>query len=216
MHRLKFLVPLCPVAWFVVLSAFGITLGVLLNQLFNEPTRASANFPAGFISETVVGSGLTLPTALAFAPNDTLFIAEKRGVVRVWQRGSLLATPFIDLQDEVNDFHDRGLLGLAVHPNFPATPYVYLLYTYDPPGVERDAVGARVSRLLRVTADADNPNVAATAAGSRVVLLAQTVSAPIWAKLRAKMTRSTWRVDAARITSKIVCRRITIHTQLAR
>jgi glucose/arabinose dehydrogenase len=171
MHRLKFLVPLCPVAWFVVLIAFGLTLGVVLNQFLNTPARASASFPTGFISETVVGIGLTLPTALAFAPNDTLFIAEKRGVVRVWQRGSLLPTPFIDLQDEVNDFHDRGLLGLAVHPNFPATPYIYLLYTYDPPGVARDAVGARVSRLLRVTADVNNTNVASTAADSRVVLL---------------------------------------------
>ena len=33
----------------------------------------------------------------------------------------------------LHNFWDRGLLGLALHPNFPATPYVYVLYTYDAP-----------------------------------------------------------------------------------
>ncbi len=138
---------------------------------FNQPTHAAASFPPGFVSEVVIGDGLFLPTAIAFAPDNRIFIAEKRGVVRVWQNGALLPTPFIDLQDEVSDHGDRGLLGLAVHPNFPATPYIYVLYVYDPPGVTRDANGSRVSRLLRVTASAGNPNVAATTAGSRIVLM---------------------------------------------
>jgi glucose/arabinose dehydrogenase len=125
----------------------------------------------GFVRETVASDELELPTAIAFAPNNTIFIAEKRGVVRVWQNGAVLPPPFIDLQDEVNQNGDRGLLGLALHPNFPATPFVYLLYVYDPPGVTPDGDGARVARLLRVTADAANPLVAATETDSRVVLL---------------------------------------------
>jgi glucose/arabinose dehydrogenase len=46
-----------------------------------------------------------------------------------------------------------------------------LLYSHDPPGVVPDDTGARVSQLLRVTADAANPNVAATGPDSRVILL---------------------------------------------
>ena len=34
-------------------------------------------------------------------------------------------------QTNVHNFWDRGLLGMALHPNFPTTPYVYVLYTYD-------------------------------------------------------------------------------------
>jgi glucose/arabinose dehydrogenase len=37
----------------------------------------------------------------------------------------------IDLRTNVYNFWDRGLLGIALHPNFPSTPYLYLLYTYD-------------------------------------------------------------------------------------
>ena len=131
-------------------------------------TQAYPVFPAGFVHETLIADGLDLPTALAFGPNGSLFIAEKRGVVRVWQDGALLPEPFIDLSDEVNQSGDRGLLGLALHPNFPATPYVYLLYVYDPPGAPPDGDGARVARLLRVTADAANP---LKATDERVVLL---------------------------------------------
>jgi glucose/arabinose dehydrogenase len=129
-------------------------------------------YPPGFVSEIIAGAGLPFPTAIAFAADNRMFIALKGGVVRVMQNGALLPTPFIDLSNEVNNFADHGLLGLAVHPNFPATPYVYLLYTYDPPGVTNpDEVGARVARLLRVSANAGNPNVASANAADRVVIL---------------------------------------------
>ena len=38
---------------------------------------------------------------------------------------------FADLRTKVYDHGDRGLLGLALDPAFPAKPYVYVLYTYD-------------------------------------------------------------------------------------
>ncbi len=136
-----------------------------------KSVAAAPTVPPGFINESFIGTGLVLPTAIAFAPGNTVFIAEKRGVVRVWRQGALLAAPFIDVQDDVNSLGDRGLLGVAAHPDFPRTPYVYLLYTYDPPGAPKDGVGARVSRLLRVTAQAENPYVAATGDANRVVIL---------------------------------------------
>ena len=133
-----------------------------------------AALPSGFGLE-VVASGLDGGVAFDFAAEGRIFIAEKRGVVKVVQ-DRVLGTPFADLSKEVNNFHDRGMLGLAVHPDFPAKPYVYVLYTYDPPEVKGsgyggpDNGGARVSRLLRLTADASqNYNVAVP--GSAVVLL---------------------------------------------
>ena len=133
-----------------------------------KPVSAAPAFPAGFVSESIV-TNLTGPTTIAFAPDGRMFIGQKDGRVRVFQNGVLLPTDFINISSQVNNNWDRGLLGLAIHPDFPNTPYVYLLYTYDPPGTTDNGGGARVSRLLRVSADPNNTNVALS--GSEVVLL---------------------------------------------
>src|SRR5262245_49633303 len=92
---------------------------------------AAQTLPTAF-RDKVVFSGLTQPTAMAFSPDGRVFVAEKSGLIKLF--ASLSATTptvFADLRGEVHNFWDRGLLGLALHPNFPATPYVYVLYTYD-------------------------------------------------------------------------------------
>ena len=62
-----------------------------------------------------------------------MVVAQKNGIVRVVDNGTLRATPLIDISSEVNTAGDRGLLGIAINPNFATNPYIYLLYTYDPP-----------------------------------------------------------------------------------
>ena len=158
---------------FYVAARILLVLGLLVQHLFVVQGSVQAvTLPSGFISELVVG-GLSAPTAIAFTNDGRMFIAQKSGSVRVVQNGVLLPTPFTDIASEVNNRGDRGLIGLAVHPDFPSVPYVYLLYTYDPLGVIADGEGARVSRLMRVTANAANTNIAqaASVSGSRVLLL---------------------------------------------
>ena len=140
-----------------------------------DAALAAQGVPSGFVLEDVV-TGLDQGVAFDFAPDERIFIGEKGGAVRVFENGSLKGTPFMDLSAQVNSRHDRGMLGLAVHPDFPAQPYVYLLFTYDPPELSDTGVGgpdgngARVSRLVRVTADeAQGYNVAVP--GSERVLL---------------------------------------------
>jgi glucose/arabinose dehydrogenase len=125
----------------------------------------------GFTQEVAVG-GLPFATAVTFSRDGRMFVALKSGVVRVVRDGSLLTAPFVDVSALVNDEHDRGLLGIAVHPEFPDLPYVYLLYAHDPPGAEPEGGGARVAQLLRVEADPafDHDRALAAPAG-RVVLL---------------------------------------------
>jgi len=145
-----------------------IIVTLALGALPVKPAGAVPAFPPGFVSEAVV-TNLTGPTTIAFAPDGRMFIGQKDGRVRVFQNGVLLPTDFINISSEVNNYWDRGLLGIAIHPDFPNTPYVYLLYTYDPPGTTDNGSGARVARLIRVTADPNNTNVALP--GSAVVLL---------------------------------------------
>ena len=155
------------------LALFFVLAVFLLGTGFNS-ISSSIVLPPGFVSEPVV-TGLPASTTVAFSSDGRMFIGQQDGVVRVVLNANssnpvLLPDPFIDLSDEVNDYSGRGLLGIALHPEFPSVPYVYLLYTYDPPGVAKDLIGARVSRLLRVTADASQEyNVAVP--GSGLVLL---------------------------------------------
>ena len=142
----------------------------------------AATLPSGF-QESIAISGLTLPTNFRFASDGRIFVAEKTGLVKVFDSlDDTTPTTFADLRSEVDDYWDRGLLGLALDPNFPASPYVYVSYTYDaehvndspprwhdtcptPPGPTTDGCVV-TARLSRLTADGD------TMTGNEKVLLA--------------------------------------------
>ena len=127
--------------------------------------------PSGFVDE-VAWAGLSEPTQIEFASDGRVFVAEKSGVVKVFDgMTDTSAAVFADLRPKVHNFWDRGLLGLELHPDFPATPAVYVLYTHDaaiggtaprwgtpsgsgdgcpnPPGATEDGcvVSGRLSRL---------------------------------------------------------------------
>jgi uncharacterized repeat protein (TIGR01451 family) len=131
------------------------------------PHARAAALPAGF-QETIVFSGLVSPTNVQFAADGRVFVAEKRGTIKVFDSlTDTTPTTFADLRINVHDFWDRGLLGLELDPAFPTNPYVYVLYTYDhilgegapaprwgdtcpsPPGATGDGcvVSGRLSRL---------------------------------------------------------------------
>src|SRR4051812_33942426 len=103
----------------------------VLGDVQAQAAVAATSVPAGF-SDKVVLSGLTFPTNIRFSPDGRVFVAEKSGILKVFPSlSSPTPTVVADLRPEVDDYWDRGLLGLALDPNFPTNPYVYLLYTYD-------------------------------------------------------------------------------------
>ncbi len=108
-----------------------------------EDRISPANLPAGFI-ETILASGLSAPTALAEAPDGRLFITEQAGLLRVVENASLREDPVLSL--EVDPRGERGLLGVALHPNFVQQSWIYLYYTV--PGSSNTDPFNRVSRFL--------------------------------------------------------------------
>ncbi len=93
--------------------------------------------------ESVVFSGLASPTAFQFASDGRVFVAQKNGIILVFD--SLTATSptvFADLQSNVDSSGNGGLRGMALDPAFPAKPYVYVLYTHN-----GTVSGGRLSRL---------------------------------------------------------------------
>ncbi len=139
---------------------------------------AAISLPLGFYVEDVTPShSFSTPVAVAFAPDGRIFVAEKRGHVYIIEGGVKLTTPFINLEAEVLDHWDRGLLGIALDPDFATNEHVYLLYTYDRDGsgdYQRQDVAARVTRY---TASSGSPNVADLA--SRLVLIGNTFAEAI-------------------------------------
>jgi glucose/arabinose dehydrogenase len=124
----------------VTLLPFGAAAPVLADS--------GATVPPGFQDEVLL-TGLDHPMAVVFAPNGNVFVAEKRGVIKFYSSiTDPTPTVFADLNTNVHNYWDRGLMGLAVDPGFTTgRPFVYVLYAYnhilgDPAGPPRWPSGA--------------------------------------------------------------------------
>jgi glucose/arabinose dehydrogenase/chitodextrinase len=119
-----------PFRVWTVLAALLLAV-VIVASLRPPEANAQATLPSGF-HEKVVFSGLSEPTNVEFSKDGRIFVAEKSGLIKVFDNLSdTTPTTFADLRTRVHNFWDRGLLGLALDPDFPTKPYVYALYTYD-------------------------------------------------------------------------------------
>lgn len=137
----------------IVKTAARATLGAMMGAaLLAHPQAASAQTlldPA--LSVATVVSGLTQPISMAFlGPNDFLVTEKASGRVKRVTNG-VVAGVVLDLA--VNSNSERGLLGMALHPRFPHTPYVYLYNTESSTGADTNVaanvplLGNRVDRF---------------------------------------------------------------------
>jgi glucose/arabinose dehydrogenase len=117
-------------------------------SLITGPTMTDAN-----LTVRQVVSGLFQPTSMAFLGDEDFLVLE-RPTGKVWRvtHGVKQATPVLDLA--VNNFDERGLLGIALHPQFPSNPRVYLYWTESTTGAdspnadETPLLGNRVDSFL--------------------------------------------------------------------
>jgi glucose/arabinose dehydrogenase len=98
-------------------------------------------------------AGLDAPVEIVNAGDGSgrLFVLEKRGRIRVIRDGALVPAPMLDIEELVLNGDERGLLGLAFHPRFATTRYLYLNYTRDPDGA---------TVIARYTVPGNTPDVA--------------------------------------------------------
>lgn len=109
-------------AFFTALLAVGMFA-------FAENAPA-ASLPSNFAETQIDLGSLELdPTSMSFAPDGRLFVCEKDGVIRVIKNGTLLAEPFLEITDSVQNYNEQGLQSLAFDPNFAENGYVYIYYT---------------------------------------------------------------------------------------
>ncbi|HEY8505947.1 MAG TPA: PQQ-dependent sugar dehydrogenase, partial [Gemmataceae bacterium] len=113
------------------------------------------DLPDGF-AQQVVAAGLTGATGMAVAPDGRVFVCEQTGALRVVKGGRLLPEPFLKL--EVDSYWERGLIGVALDPDFAKNGYVYVCYVAAEPHPHH--------RVSRFTAAGDK-----AVPGSEVLLL---------------------------------------------
>ncbi|HKP59104.1 MAG TPA: PQQ-dependent sugar dehydrogenase [Polyangiales bacterium] len=122
----------CELGWKLAVGALICCVACARSEPREVAVASSALEPLPGFQDQVVVSGLEQPTAVRFASDGRIFIAEKSGLIKLFDpsRGeppSVLA----DLRTQVYNYWDRGLLDLELHPDFPETPYLYVLYTHD-------------------------------------------------------------------------------------
>ena len=75
--------------------------------------------------------GVSQATDLTFAPGDPtrIFVVQQGGIIRVVENGTLLSTPFLNIDPIVQSGGERGLLGLAFHPDYQSNGRFFVNYT---------------------------------------------------------------------------------------
>ncbi len=140
---------------------FSLIALVILVAFWGMPTLAAPSGPRG--GDPTLGSelyveGITFPVAMAFAPDGHLFVTEKvldeaptpMGTIRVVRPDATLqTTPFVTLTlSNASRYHEKGLLGIALDPDFEKNAYLYTYRTVAPDEENPNEHG----ELLRFTA----------------------------------------------------------------
>lgn len=138
----------------IVFKFLSFTIGIIFatwihSAQANASTKLPIQLPTRF-HETVYASGLTLPTSMAIAPDGRIFVGEKGGRLRVVSStGELLSAPFVAVPVVTDG--ERGLLGIAIDPEFQTNRFIYVYYSVDT---------GTLNRVSRFTASSSNPNLA--------------------------------------------------------
>ena len=126
-----------------------------MKKLINYLTLIFLCYNSSFSQSVLLesfGPSFNSPVEIKNAGDERLFVVEKSGKIKILnQNGSVNSTPFLDIEDRVStNANERGLLGLAFHPNYPENPFFFVNYTNNS--------GATTISKFSVSADQDIAN----------------------------------------------------------
>jgi glucose/arabinose dehydrogenase len=144
--------------------------------------------PTGFVDEQV-SSNWTVPVGLTFDKQGRMYVWEKSGKIFMVENGVKNPVPVIDISNEVLDFNDHGLNGVALDPDFLNNGYIYLLYavkrhhalyfgTPDYDSTNADGFKTTIGRITRYTLD-KSAGFKSIIQNSRKILLGESISTGI-------------------------------------
>ncbi len=129
---------------------FALVLLVLTVSVMNAAQPPDYNAP-GFNSVLFTDALTNGPTALTFAPDGRLFVAQQNGIVKGFAADGSPLGDFLTVTTDTAG--ERGLLGITLHPNFTSNGWVYVYYT-----VPADGETPPFNRVSRFTAATSDPN----------------------------------------------------------
>lgn len=112
----------------IILSVLVASLSVLL------PVAAQDESEEYTVGVQMVAEGLASPVAMASAHDGRLFVVDQAGMILIiGTDGTLMPDPFLDLSSLIvplrTDYDERGVLGLAFHPDFANNGRFFVYYT---------------------------------------------------------------------------------------
>ncbi len=120
-----------------------------------------SHISAQTVEVELFSNGFSSPVDIQNAGDDRLFIVEQAGRIQILNAdGTINSTPFLDITTQVSSGGERGLLGLAFHPDYATNGYFYVYYTNN----------SGDTQVSRFTVSSD-PNIAD--AGSELMLINQ-------------------------------------------
>jgi len=122
-----------------------------------------------------IASGLDIPWEILWGPDDHIWMTERRGRVSRVNPETGQVTVILNIQSSVWQNSESGMLGMALHPDFPNMPYVYIPYTYGTSSANAQQKLVRFeyngTNLVNETIILDDIPANSTHIGCRVVFL---------------------------------------------
>ena len=170
-----------------LLKKGGLALGscrIFIFFLLLSPLILTAQ-PPDFIDQQFTGP-FNSAVGMTFDANSRMYVWERRGQVWIVENGVKASQPLLDISEEVGNWRDFGLLGVALDPNFLSNGYIYLLYIVDRhhllyfgtpnynPNTD-EYFNATIGRITRYRAEAST-NFTTIDYSSRKILLGESIS----------------------------------------
>jgi glucose/arabinose dehydrogenase len=133
----------------------------------NPPTPGSV-----VIKDSVIASNLNFPWEILWGPDNYIWMTERGGRVSRVNPATGVVTPLLTITEVVSN-NEGGLLGMALHPNFSATPQVFVVYDYNNAGNYREKVVRYTYNGTTLTSPStliDNIAASSIHNGSRLVI----------------------------------------------
>ena len=106
--------------------------GACLACVLGGGVSSALELAPGYTGE-VIATDLNAATAMIALEDGRIFIVDQSGPLRVWKDGALLPEPALNLTDRLDTYWERGLIGMALSPEFPAEPHIYIMYVAKSP-----------------------------------------------------------------------------------
>jgi glucose/arabinose dehydrogenase len=156
-------------------SSMGLLLAFVVPALlFCKKSQQNAE-PAGAVEtkDSVIAQNLNFPWEILWGPDNHIWMTEREGKISRLNPATGVVTPVLTI-NEVQSNGEGGMLGLALHPNFPGPPQLFVVYNYNSGSGYREKVvrynynGTTLTNPLTII---DNIQAANIHNGSRLLIV---------------------------------------------